>query len=110
MAASEVAADGDAANAPRITIEEDGPYIVSGAVALTVRNPVLNSEGEPVAWSPPARTDRDERHVLPLPLRPLAQQAVLRRLASRAGSMAPAPPSAARRRRAASISVQPASR
>ena len=37
-------------NKPRIKIEDQGPYIVSGTVKLARRTRIVNSEGEAVEW------------------------------------------------------------
>lgn len=51
MAGIDATSVSTAGDGPRIAIEDDGPYVVSGGVLLTTRMPVLNEEGEPVAWS-----------------------------------------------------------
>lgn len=37
---------------PRITITENGPYLVSGSVPLVQRTPSMTPHGEPLEWEP----------------------------------------------------------
>ena len=63
---------------PKVVIIKNGPYRVSGAVPLSKQIIGVNAEGESETWQ--------QGHVYPraggllaLPLRPLAEQALLRR-------------------------------
>ena len=48
----------------RITVTEDGPYLVSGGVPLLRLEIVTNEQGESVAWREIERLDVDERYQL----------------------------------------------
>ena len=40
-----------------ITIKENGPYIVSGAVPLVRKRPIVSEHGEPLGWGPGRQID-----------------------------------------------------
>ena len=48
----------------RITVNEDGPYSVSGGVPLRRRAQVESAQGEPLTWATTAEVDIDESYSL----------------------------------------------
>lgn len=48
------------ADAPRIRVQEDGPYLVSGGVPLRRRRPVTTDDGEPLTWRTTSDLDGDD--------------------------------------------------
>jgi CDGSH-type Zn-finger protein len=49
---------------PKIWISTNGPYLVSGAVPLTSRQPVLSETGEPIDWVSAGDFDAGEKYAL----------------------------------------------
>jgi CDGSH-type Zn-finger protein/ferredoxin len=48
----------------QIKVAENGPYIVSGDVPLTVKTPVMSEHGEPLTWKTGQPTDTEGRYLL----------------------------------------------
>jgi CDGSH-type Zn-finger protein len=48
----------------KITVAEGGPYLVSGAVPITSKSPVVSEHGEPLTWKTQAATEIKTRVAL----------------------------------------------
>ncbi len=48
----------------KITVTEGGPYIVSGAIPLTRKSPVVSEHGEPLTWKKDAPGETKARYAL----------------------------------------------
>ncbi len=53
-----------AAENPRITVQPNGPYVVTGSVPLAVRHPVLSEHEERLTWRTGERLEADETYAL----------------------------------------------
>ena len=49
---------------PRIKVTENGPYLVSGSVPLSVQEVVCDKEGNPIKWSAGEKYPLRERYAL----------------------------------------------
>jgi CDGSH-type Zn-finger protein len=48
----------------QIKVAENGPYIVSGEVPLTVKTPIVSEHGEPLSWKTGAPAEGKSRYLL----------------------------------------------
>ena len=48
----------------QIRVAENGPYIVSGEVPLTVKTPIMSEHGEPLSWKTGATAEAKSRYLL----------------------------------------------
>ena len=49
---------------PRVKVQPDGPYVVSGSVALRTKTPIVSEDGEPLGWLTGEVTDRGPAYAL----------------------------------------------
>jgi len=49
---------------PRVKVQPNGPYVVSGSVPLRVREPIVSEHGEPLTWRTNDITDRGAAYAL----------------------------------------------
>lgn len=49
---------------PAVKVQTDGPYVVSGAVPLRVKEPIMSEHGEPLTWRTNDITDQGAAYAL----------------------------------------------
>ncbi len=49
---------------PKITVRENGPYVVEGGIPLVRKTPVMSEHGEPMTWKKSAVITSDDRYTL----------------------------------------------